>query len=193
MTHSGGRPGRLAGSARNLLAESHPANDRCIARSCRPGRREPDEASPSAINPAHPGRVTPLSALLTPRRPLPRCQGSEPCSRASCGPTGAAQRADSWSADRSKTAWYGGWSGFRKRRDQDRFPRPRNPQSEHTVGCSNEGMREHGLGRESHQTRDPDSLIHSAKALRVDSVISNCTGLEVFCCTTIARAAIRSP
>ena len=30
MTHSGGRPGRLAGSARNLLAESHPANDRCL-------------------------------------------------------------------------------------------------------------------------------------------------------------------
>ncbi len=26
---------------------------------------------------------------------------------------------------------------------------------------------------------------------RFDSVISNCTGLEVFCCTTIARAATR--
>ncbi len=39
----------------------------------------------------------------------------------------------------------------------------------------------------------PDSLIQSANAVRVDSVISNCTGLEVFCCTTIARAATRSP
>ncbi len=36
-------------------------------------------------------------------------------------------------------------------------------------------------------------LIQLVKAIRVDSVISNCTGLEVFCCTTIARAAIRSP
>ncbi len=39
----------------------------------------------------------------------------------------------------------------------------------------------------------PDSLIQSAKAVRGDSVISNCTGLEVFCCTTIAREATRSP
>ena len=39
----------------------------------------------------------------------------------------------------------------------------------------------------------PDSLIQSAKAVGVDSVISNCTGLEVFCCTTIARAPTRSP
>ena len=115
-----------------------------FARSCRPGRREPDDASPFAINPAHPGRVTPLSALLTPRRPLPRCQDSEPCSRASCGLTGAAQRADSWSADKSKPAWYGGWNGFRKRQDQDRFPRPRNLQFEHTVWCSNEGTHERG-------------------------------------------------
>jgi hypothetical protein len=36
-------------------------------------------------------------------------------------------------------------------------------------------------------------LIQSVKAVRVDSVISNCTGLEVFCCTTIASAAILSP
>ena len=39
----------------------------------------------------------------------------------------------------------------------------------------------------------PDSRIQSVKAVRVDSVISNWTGLEVFCCTTIARTAIRSP
>src|SRR5271154_1182580 len=38
-----------------------------------------------------------------------------------------------------------------------------------------------------------DKLIQSAKALRVDSMASNCTGLEVFRCTTIARAATRSP
>jgi hypothetical protein len=44
------------------------------------------------------------------------------------------------------------------------------------------------LGRESHQTQD--HLIQSAKAVRVGSVISNCAGLEVFCCTTIARAGV---
>jgi hypothetical protein len=76
------------------------------------------------------------------------------CSRAWCGPIEAARRAGSWSADRSKTAWSGGWNGYRKRRDQDRFPRPRNPQSEHIAGCSNGATHEHGLGRESFQTRD---------------------------------------
>jgi hypothetical protein len=39
----------------------------------------------------------------------------------------------------------------------------------------------------------PASLIQKATASRVDSVISNCTGREVFCCMTIARAATRSP
>jgi hypothetical protein len=38
----------------------------------------------------------------------------------------------------------------------------------------------------------PDRLIQSTKAVRFVSVISNCTGIEVFCCTTIARAATRS-
>ena len=33
----------------------------------------------------------------------------------------AMQRAGSWSADRSETAWSGGWNQFRKRRDQDQF------------------------------------------------------------------------
>jgi hypothetical protein len=41
--------------------------------------------------------------------------------------------------------------------------------------------------------RKPASLIQAATASRVDSVISNCTGREVFCCMTIARAATRSP
>ena len=40
------------------------------------------------------GRVTPLFSPPTPRRPLPRCQGSETCPRASCGLTGVAQHAD---------------------------------------------------------------------------------------------------
>ena len=34
------------------------------------------------------GKVTPLFAPPTPRRPQPPCQDSELCSRASCGPTG---------------------------------------------------------------------------------------------------------
>ena len=34
------------------------------------------------------------------------------------------------------------------------IPRPRNPQSEHIVGCSNGATHEHRLGRESFQTRD---------------------------------------
>ena len=41
--------------------------------------------------------------------------------------------------------------------------------------------------------RKPASLIQAATASRVDSVISNCTGREVFCCMTMARAATRSP
>ena len=124
--HQGVRPALKAHWAATSRGFQPSATRSANGRSLRfaAGRREPDDASPFAINPAHPGRVTPLSALLTPRRPLPRCQGSEPCSRASCGLTGAVQRADSWSADRSKTAWCDGWNGFRKRQDQDQFPRP---------------------------------------------------------------------
>jgi hypothetical protein len=49
------------------------------------------------------------------------------------------------------------------------------------------------LGKRKFSDARPDSLIQSVKAVRVDSVISNYTGLDVFCCTTIARAEIRSP
>ena len=95
-----------------------------FAPTCRPGRREPDDTRPFAINPAQPGKVTPLFAPPTPRRPPPRCQDIGRCSRAWYGPTEAAQRAGSWSADRSKTAWSGGWNGFRKRQDRDHFLDP---------------------------------------------------------------------
>jgi len=49
------------------------------------------------------------------------------------------------------------------------------------------------LGKRKSLDARPDSLMQPAKALRVDSVMSNCTCLEVFCCTTVARAATRWP
>jgi hypothetical protein len=49
------------------------------------------------------------------------------------------------------------------------------------------------LGKRKLSDTRLDNLIQSAKAARVASVISNCTGLKVFCCTTIAREATRSP
>ena len=45
------------------------------------------------------------------------------------------------------------------------------------------------LGKGKSSDTRPDCLIQSVKALRVDSVISNCTGREVFCCATIARGS----
>jgi hypothetical protein len=139
------------------------SNDLHFARSAAEGRREPDDPSLFVINPAQPGAKLHLCLLRKLQGVLHLdAEDSGRCCRASCGPTGAAQRAD-WSADRSKTAWYGGWNGFRKRPDQDRFPRPRNPQSEHIVGCSNEATHERGFGRESHQTQDPTARSNRLK------------------------------
>src|ERR1700722_6970250 len=94
-------------------------------------------------------------------------------------PKRSSQRAGSWSADRSETAWCGGRNEFRKRQDRDRFPRPRNPQSEHIVVCSNEATHERGLESESRQARD--LTVQSSRLKRFASTPSSRTarGLEV--------------
>jgi hypothetical protein len=95
---------------------------------------------------------------------------------------------DSWSDDRSASAWSGASSACHTPSNRDQFPRPSRRRFSRTGVCSSAAIRGPGSGRGNRPTSA--RLVTTS---RVDGVISNWTGRCVFCCSTIARSPTRSP
>jgi hypothetical protein len=156
-------------------------------------RREPDDTPRFAVNPAQPRRLLRFSLLrqlqsvfyLDPEvanRAFELCVAQEKLH--------GAQILGS-STDQRRLGAADGMGSISGRIEPD-FLDPGVHNSSIVSGAQMRDARMRLGNRKSSDAR-PDRLIQSTKAVRVVSVISNCTGLEVFCCTTIARAATRSP